>query len=739
MRRLSLFFALAFVTASAQAESTSKLTELALQRNWQELIVQSDRSAQTLSAFEKLLRQKALVEQQSWQKLNQEPAIDDKFFRSYSLYLKAYSYFQSKTFEDLLKIELLKDLPAPLVEEISRLQAQAHLELGQKVEAKQSLKKFIKNYPNSHSLSDVLLDLANLEWELDNKHEAIAYYKKIYEDHPLFDANDVARSRLKKTGDFEKIDTAVHLNRIQQFKRAARFSKAIKELGQLKSYVEDKDKEEIDLAIAQLEFSRKNYSQTELTAAKMIASKAFKATYPELWLRWKRLHAFALTRQGKFEEAIKEYQALLSLDISEWEKEQFLLRMGLMALDDEDFEKSAIFFEQLRQEAPRGRYLESAHWFGAWSLYQAEKSKKQKNEDTHKNHERLKEALHLLEKLPTLPEGKNLSAQALFWRAEILKDMGHQRDAQSLRMQIQKQWPASFHRLLLADRNLNFLNYNENYLIPELIRGPQKQFRLADPAFQQISWKRLEAFASANFHQWAEYELDLFLHQTGRKNEGLKTAVANRLVQLEDWHDLIRYASDQFSFDLENFRTEDDQAPLFFPQAYHRYVVDSAREFKVSPFLIWAVMREESRFQADVVSWAGAVGLLQLMPNLGKRIARKLNESGGGREDLTQAKRNVRYGTFHLKELIDEVAAWEIPPHFVYPLVVASYNAGTAPVKRWLREIETRELGVFIESIPFSETRAYVKRVLQSANVYHLLYGEPIKHIAENSQKEYSQ
>jgi soluble lytic murein transglycosylase len=116
--------------------------------------------------------------------------------------------------------------------------------------------------------------------------------------------------------------------------------------------------------------------------------------------------------------------------------------------------------------------------------------------------------------------------------------------------------------------------------------------------------------------------------------------------------------------------------------------------------LVYATMRQESGFRPEVVSRAGAVGLMQVMPEL----AAKLADRPVTRHQLRDPETNIRLGLQEMTALANEL-------HHVYPLSIAAYNAGKSRVRRWLKESGRMELDRFVERIPFNETRNYVRRV----------------------------
>ena len=130
-----------------------------------------------------------------------------------------------------------------------------------------------------------------------------------------------------------------------------------------------------------------------------------------------------------------------------------------------------------------------------------------------------------------------------------------------------------------------------------------------------------------------------------------------------------------------------------------RSIVDEHRG-ELPRALVYATMRQESGFRPEVVSRAGAVGLMQLMPELATRLAGRPVT----RQMLRTPDTNIALG-------LDEMAALAAEFDGVYPLSIAAYNAGKSRVKRWLKESRRMELDRFVERIPFNETRNYVRRV----------------------------
>jgi soluble lytic murein transglycosylase len=152
-----------------------------------------------------------------------------------------------------------------------------------------------------------------------------------------------------------------------------------------------------------------------------------------------------------------------------------------------------------------------------------------------------------------------------------------------------------------------------------------------------------------------------------------------------------------------------------FPLSYWDLIKKYAGEYELDPYLMAALVAQESTFVADVRSHANAYGLMQLLPATGRTYARRLNLRYTSRL-LTTAEPNIRMGMAYFADKVREFGT--------VPLALASYNAGETPVRRWISE-RGRILpeDEFIDDIPYPETQNYVKRILGTAEDYRRLYG----------------
>ena len=155
----------------------------------------------------------------------------------------------------------------------------------------------------------------------------------------------------------------------------------------------------------------------------------------------------------------------------------------------------------------------------------------------------------------------------------------------------------------------------------------------------------------------------------------------------------------------------------YYPLAHADRIAEAARAAGVPASLLFGLIRQESVFTEDAKSRAGALGLMQVMPSTGRLLYRK--ENGKGRPDLADPEANLRLGARYLRQLIDTFSGDTAA-------ALAAYNAGPGRVRAWKRASALVPEDEFLESIPFSETRLYVKRVLFFQSVYASLYGLPL-------------
>jgi soluble lytic murein transglycosylase len=154
---------------------------------------------------------------------------------------------------------------------------------------------------------------------------------------------------------------------------------------------------------------------------------------------------------------------------------------------------------------------------------------------------------------------------------------------------------------------------------------------------------------------------------------------------------------------------------VIFPLDYWPLITKYSTLHNLDPYLLSALIAQESTFTAEIRSSANAYGLMQLIPATGRRYARKLEIRNFTTNSLKTPETNIRLGTEYLDELIARFGG----AHYA----LASYNAGESRVQRWINERGPLPADEFVDDIPFPETQNYVKRILGTADDYRRLYG----------------
>jgi soluble lytic murein transglycosylase-like protein/outer membrane protein assembly factor BamD (BamD/ComL family) len=158
-------------------------------------------------------------------------------------------------------------------------------------------------------------------------------------------------------------------------------------------------------------------------------------------------------------------------------------------------------------------------------------------------------------------------------------------------------------------------------------------------------------------------------------------------------------------------------ATLLYPRPFWKSVQEAAKEFDMDPYLILALMREESLFNTKALSRSGALGLMQLMPFTAEGVCKSIKIPWEGNQTVLKPENNIRCGTYYLsllkKRFNNNVSH-----------MLSGYNAGPNITQKWVNQKQDKDLDYFVASIPYDETNGYVTRVQKSYWIYKLLYSK---------------
>lgn len=211
--------------------------------------------------------------------------------------------------------------------------------------------------------------------------------------------------------------------------------------------------------------------------------------------------------------------------------------------------------------------------------------------------------------------------------------------------------------------------------------------------------------------------LDSIIRQKLDKMEpGTMLFYAKMLLNAERYYLVQLIVESRFRNYLENDSSNNLLLPYFFPLAYDETVKQLEQKPMIPKTLILSVMREESHFNPNVESVAGAIGLMQLMPTTAKYIGKKIGLKVKV-DSLDQPELNIKLGSAYLKRLMKRYKG-----NVFYAL--AAYNGGPTNVRRWIKRANSSDNDEFVETITFPETQNYVRRVMRTYYMYQKLYGQ---------------
>jgi soluble lytic murein transglycosylase len=238
-------------------------------------------------------------------------------------------------------------------------------------------------------------------------------------------------------------------------------------------------------------------------------------------------------------------------------------------------------------------------------------------------------------------------------------------------------------------------------------------------ATARIRIERAHMLVAAGLDEMAEGELRFAAQNEDQPyviSIELATLATRRTGPDQAMRFIKRYASGYLFLPLES--APQDFWKLAFPIPYRADLEKYAKQNGLDPFLMAALIRQESEFNPKAVSVANARGLTQIEPATGRELSRRLKVTPYSTPRLFQPAVSLQLGSYYLKSMADHLNGhWEA--------ALAAYNAGLSRAHAWLSWGEFREPAEFIETVPFTQTRGYIQTVLRNADVYRRLYGQP--------------
>jgi len=551
--------------------------------------------------------------------------------------------------------------------------------------------------------SDVELALGRAYGAAGQPAKAVGILRNLYITMPLSAEAGQADFELKKLAastPVSPLGVEGRRTRAELFSRGKRYSEAASEYRSALDQANASERPAIQLALA--EALRRSGQNRD--AKKLLDS--LPSSTPDM-------NAQRLFNLGEIARASNDDDSFLRLlaelrqtaPESPW-LEQALLSAGNIYLLRKDYDHAIDAFREMQTRFPNGNRASYAHWKVAWlSLRQG------RNTDAKEGFE---------QQIALYPSSAEVPA-ALYWRGRLAEEDGESGKARAYYQKLSERY-RNFYYGELARQQLKKLKddgppaqYALLDRVPAIDSGGkvapdpvptdslrvQKAQLLANGALLDFASRELQAASTEEKANWGPSETARMYEDAGRYDmaiEILKHAVPN-----------------YFAVDLPSLPRPYWEA--LFPKAYWMDLKKWSVASGLDPYLVASLIRQESEFNPNAVSRANAVGLMQLLPKVGKGVAKQEKLKHYNSQQLFVPPVNLQLGTRYFRTMVDKFGSLEY--------ALAAYNAGSDRVGDWLGQAKYRDAPEFVESIPFTETREYVQAILRNANVYRQLYGTP--------------
>jgi len=394
-------------------------------------------------------------------------------------------------------------------------------------------------------------------------------------------------------------------------------------------------------------------------------------------------------------------QMIKSYPTSRW-LEEALYSGGNMYLLKHDSEQAIHHYSLLVQMFPRSSYAPSAHWRAAWMNYRLR---------------RFGEASRLMDDQIVKYGGGIEIPTALYWRGRIYEDEEHNPGQ-----------AANYYRALIA----NYINYYYAGLARKRLEvlGKQAPTVPDSPILASLQQREIPTLTD-DLPENEPHLIKAGLLANAALNEYIGPEI-QAAPEASEWGALAeariynsygettRALQSLKRSKISFFALPMDQVPtlywqLLFPRPYWSELAANAEKNGLDPFLVASLIRQESEFNPGAVSRANAYGLMQLLPSVGKSMARKQGIKRFTTAQLLNPTTNLQLGTLNLSQVLGRYGG---QPEYA----LAAYNAGDVPVRQWMSSGDYKDIAEFVESIPYTETREYVQAILRNRTLYQAVY-----------------
>ncbi len=590
--------------------------------------------------------------------------------------------------------------PSPLAARAVMLASQAYLKSGDPKSAVDILRKKYEALPQPGGD----LAMAGAFAASGDRVSAAVYYQHVYYGFPLSAEASQAESELNglraELGDsYPPAMPNAMLGRALKLLKSGSPARAKKELEAIAPKLggEDRDVARVRIGVA-------DYEAKDTLAAKRYL-ESLEVSAPEAdaeRLSYVTLCARRLKNQDEVHATLDKLARLYPQ--SKWRLEALISDANSHLIVNE-LEVYEPLYRACYESFPKDPQAAVCHWKVAWGHYLR----------------RRPDAAEMLRAHLRLFPASEDSSAALYFLGRLAEAADDKASARAYYDEIVREYPNYYYTVLARDRQAQ-VEVKPSPTVNDFLKSvgfPQRMRKIsfeANPA-ARLRIERARLLALAGFDDWAEGEL-----RFGAQTEDQPQVMAFELAMLsaqksspdQAMRYIKRYASGYLYLPLDSAPAEFWK--LAFPMPYRDDMERYAKQNGLDPFLMAALIRQESEFNPKAVSRSNARGLTQILPGTGRELSRRLKVKAYTTARLFQPVVNLELGSFYLKSIVDSLGG-----HFEAAL--AAYNAGPSRARSWLSWGEFREPAEFIETVPFSETRAYIQTVLRNADVYRRLYG----------------
>jgi soluble lytic murein transglycosylase len=628
-------------------------------------------------------------------------AQNDALLREYALYWTAQAQRALGRYAEAYKAfqTILHDYPNTAMREtLLEAFAPTAVLLGHAQEAIDALEA----YPGTGSKSTLLYERGHAYQAAHQLPRAAKDYQTVFYKYPLADEAKPAGSALSQVmhalgKEYVYPGVEMQEQRAQIFYDAHKWREARSEYEKLLTMLKDPanpTRQRAQLRVAECRVQLKG-SPSLIAAVKT----------PDLEVDAERLYALSQAYRTAKKE-VEMFNALNALaqsyPASKW-NEDGLMAAGNYHWVELEREKAAEAYQHVLDSFPNGRYAFNCEWRIAWVAYL----------DRH-----LDADDRLTTFLLKYPVSSN-SVDALYWLGRNAERAGNAARARSLYGKAAERFPQTYFGNAAAARLAKLGPGEENP--PEFLEKipPAPALRSFDepiPVAAADRWARAQALRTIAFDSSAEQELKNAYFATSSQRFLLEAAQA----AFDQGHYGAGMAYARII--VPNFDSRKaSEVPVaawkaLFPLPYEAALRREAARNDFDPMFAAGLIRQESTFQADAVSHANAIGLMQVLPKTGKLLARQLKVRYT-KNRLFEPDFNIEVGMAYIANLVRQTGALEY--------AAAAYNAGEDRIAAWKGERNYEEVPELVESIPFTETREYVQVVLRNTELYRMIYGPP--------------